>query len=190
MDGQVAEGSRSQVIAATSGLTIVYMAIMIPAIVGAAVPKEVFTANFVLGACLIALSVIDFHTGRLPDVLTLPLIVAGVASAVLFDWGSLAWRLASAAAGFGSLYLVAKTYLAVRKREGLGLGDAKLLAASGAWLGCEALPSVVLYACGGALVAVIVGQLRGISLSSTSRIPFGPFLAFGTWLVWLYGPLA
>ena len=78
-------------------------------------------------------------------------------------------------------------YSRVRGRDGLGLGDAKLFAASGAWLGLEGLPAVLLVACGAAIVALLVMAWRSQALSATTRIPFGPFLAFGTWIVWLYG---
>ena len=71
----------------------------------------------------------------------------------------------------------------------MGLGDAKLLAASGAWLGAGALPTVLLWATGSALVCVLVASRRNPALTGASRLPFGPFLAFGIWLVWLYGPL-
>ena len=78
-------------------------------------------------------------------------------------------------------------YSRLRGRDGLGLGDAKLFAASGAWLGLEGLPAVLLVACGAAIVALLVDGLAIAGLSATTRIPFGPFLAFGTWIVWLYG---
>jgi leader peptidase (prepilin peptidase)/N-methyltransferase len=71
----------------------------------------------------------------------------------------------------------------------MGLGDAKLLAASGAWLGAEGLPGVLLWASGSALVGILIARWRGETLSASTRVPFGPFLAFGTWLVWVYGPV-
>jgi leader peptidase (prepilin peptidase)/N-methyltransferase len=78
----------------------------------------------------------------------------------------------------------------LRHRAGLGLGDAKLFAAAGAWLGPAGLPSVLVWACGAALIAVAIHSIRGQTLSRTSRIAFGPFLAFGFWIVWLFGPFA
>jgi leader peptidase (prepilin peptidase)/N-methyltransferase len=66
---------------------------------------------------------------------------------------------------------------AVRNRAGIGLGDAKLFAAAGAWLGLAALPSVMLWTCGVALVAVSAAHLLKRPLDASSRIPFGPFLS-------------
>ena len=83
----------------------------------------------------------------------------------------------------------ATVYERLRSRPGLGLGDAKLLAAAGAWLGLEALPSVLLVATGTALFCVGMAVLLGKRITATSRIPFGPFLATAFWIVWLYGPM-
>jgi leader peptidase (prepilin peptidase) / N-methyltransferase len=143
----------------------------------------------VLAVALAALSAIDLHAYRLPDALTLPLTALGVAGTPLVMETSLWWQAASALLGFAVLAGVAFAYAKLRGRPGLGLGDAKLLAAAGAWLGMQALPSVLLLACGSALLGLLIRGWRTGSLSATSRVPFGPFLAFGTWLVWLYGPL-
>jgi len=146
-----------------------------------------------LAAVLAACSAIDVHSYRLPDVLTLPLTALGLLVSSATGAAPLWWSAASAAAGFLLLGGLAWGYQRVRGRAGLGLGDAKLLAASGAWLGAGALPTVLLWATGSALVCVLLAQLhasrRSASLTGASRLPFGPFLAFGTWLVWLYGPL-
>ena len=173
-----------------AGLAVTYGALALPAGLDSAMPRSAVAASVVLAAALIVLSVIDLKTFRLPDMLTLPLIAAGIVLAGHLGWDSTGWRIASAALGSGSAYLVARAYEAVRGRSGLGLGDAKLMAASGAWAGGEGLASVVLYACAAALVAVAASQMRKSSMSLSTAIPFGPFLAAGTWLVWLYGPLA
>jgi leader peptidase (prepilin peptidase) / N-methyltransferase len=150
--------------------------------------SAVVAASLGFALALVLLSAIDLRTFRLPDALTLPLCLAGIVLAGALGWDSYAWRVASALIGFGSTYLVACAYERLRGLSGLGLGDAKLLAASGAWLGAQALPAVVLYACGAALLAIGVAYLRNHPLDRTTKLPFGPFLAGGTWLVWLYGP--
>jgi prepilin signal peptidase PulO-like enzyme (type II secretory pathway) len=48
---------------------------------------------------------------------------------------------------------------------------------------------VLLWATGSALMCVLLAARRNARLTGASHLPFGPFLAFGTWLVWLYGPL-
>ena len=68
------------------------------------------------------------------------------------------------------------------------LGDAKLLAASGAWLGATTLPQVVLLAALSALAAAGFLRLAGIRIGISSALPFGPFLALATWVLWLLSP--
>ena len=77
----------------------------------------------------------------------------------------------------------------LRGREGLGAGDAKLLAAAGAWLGLAPLPWVVLLAAGAGLVVALVWALAGTRISAGTAIPFGPWLALVMWLLWLYHDL-
>jgi leader peptidase (prepilin peptidase) / N-methyltransferase len=153
-------------------------------------PVTVAMLSIPLGAALIALSLIDLRTMRLPDAITLPLIAAGPLTALALGWDGVLWRAGSAATGFLLLFAVARGYRAWRGRAGLGLGDAKLLAAAGAWLGLEGLPSVVLWGSVTALAAVAAAMLLGRHVEASSRVPFGPFLALGFWMVWLYGPVA
>ena len=121
----------------------------------------------------------------MPDALTLPLVVAGLAAAVAFEPEGLTDRALGAVAGYLGLRAVGLLYSALRGREGLGHGDAKLLAAAGAWIGVRALPQVVLLAALAGLCAAACMRLAGIRLGAQSALPFGPFLAFATWLVWL-----
>jgi leader peptidase (prepilin peptidase) / N-methyltransferase len=140
-----------------------------------------------LGWWLLALAWIDLRRWLLPDALTLPLVIAGLAAAAAFDPERLTERALGAAVGYLSLRLVALIYRGLRGREGLGGGDAKLLAASGAWVGAGALPLLVLIAATSALMAAAGLRLVGIRLGARSALPFGPFLAVATWLIWLFG---
>jgi leader peptidase (prepilin peptidase)/N-methyltransferase len=79
--------------------------------------------------------------------------------------------------------------LRLRGREGLGQGDAKLLAAAGAWLGAVALPQVILVAALSALLVAAALRLSGRTMHAHSALPFGPFLALAIWALWLFGPL-
>lgn len=150
----------------------------------------VIAVSMPLAATLIALSIIDLRTMRLPDAITLPLIAVGPLLAFALGWDGALWRVGSAAAGFLFLFAIAEGYRAWRGRVGLGLGDAKLFAAAGAWLGLEGLPSVMVWASCAALLGVLVAILLRQPVEATTRVPFGPFLAFGFWVVWLYGPIA
>lgn len=146
--------------------------------------------NALLGWLLLTLGWIDISSWRLPDILTLPLIALGLAASWLFAPEELIDRAAGTVAGYVCLLLVACGYRWLRGREGLGLGDAKLLAAAGAWVGASGLPSVVAGGALGALIAAGGLMLVGVRLKRTSALPFGPFLALATWLVWLFGPIA
>ncbi len=142
----------------------------------------------ILGWWLLTLGWIDARYWLLPDLLTLPLILAGLAAAAIFDPEQLTGRALGAALGYLVLLMIAALYQALRGREGLGRGDAKLLAASGAWVGAAALPQVILLAALSALAAAGCLRLGGVRLGAHSPMPFGPFLALATWLVWLFGP--
>jgi len=142
-----------------------------------------------LGWWLLALGWIDARRWLLPDVLTLPLLVLGLALAAVFAPDDLADRAAAAALGYIALRLVAWVYQRLRHREGLGQGDAKLFAAAGAWLGIAALPQVILVAALVALMTALGLSLAGTRLRAHSALPFGPFLALATWVLWLFGPL-
>ena len=151
-------------------------------------PAPVLLASLVLAVLLAALSAIDLRTLRLPDALTAPLALAGLLVAWLAH-APVWWHALSAVIGFVLPAGMGWAYRYLRGRQGLGLGDAKLIGASCAWLGVEGLPGLLLWASGSALVAVLLAAWRAGGLSSTTRIPFGPFLAFGAWIVWLYGPV-
>ncbi|MDX3901159.1 MAG: A24 family peptidase [Sphingobium sp.] len=132
-----------------------------------------------LGWTLLTLAVLDWRHFWLPDMLTLPLAFAGFTIGL---WATdVAWqdRLIGAAAGYGALLLVALGYRAVRGREGLGLGDAKLLGALGAWFGWQALPFILLVGALLGLLAVALGALIGRRATAETHVPLGTFLAAG-----------
>lgn len=132
-----------------------------------------------LVATVIALAFIDLDTTFLPDDLTLPLTWAGIVAAAL-GWipVSLADSVGGAVAGYLSLWFVFHAYRLIRGKEGMGAGDFKLLAALGAWMGWQAIPSII-------LLSSAVGAIVGIALIVFRQhdrevpIPFGPYLAGG-----------
>jgi leader peptidase (prepilin peptidase)/N-methyltransferase len=149
----------------------------------------VVAASVLLGGTLAVLSAIDVRTYRLPDVLTLPLLIAGLAVAWGLDLAPLWWRVLSAAIGWGLLAGIALLYERARGVAGLGLGDAKLLAAGAAWVGGEGIPTLLLVGAVTALLFAGLGRVFGREIDRMTRLPFGPFLAVGIWCVWLLGPL-
>jgi leader peptidase (prepilin peptidase) / N-methyltransferase len=173
-----------------AGLVLLYA---VPAVVawgaGGPVPAVAAALSLLLAAGLIALTEIDRTSLRLPDRLTLSLLALGLVAAALTG-GGLLWHLFSAILALAAIVLVGEAYRALRGTDGIGMGDAKLFAASGAWLGAGALPSVLLWACASALAVLLLVRAMGQPLNARTAIPFGPFLAFGTWIVWCLGPLS
>lgn len=125
---------------------------------------------------LIALAFIDRETGYLPDALTLPLAAAGLAANITGRFASIGAALIGAGAGFLAFWALAAAYRALRGREGLGGGDAKLLAALGAWGGWTMLPPTVFAASLMALAFVGVSALMGRKIDRVAPIRFGPAL--------------
>ena len=142
-------------------------------------------AGCTLGWTLLALAWIDWEFFFLPDVLTLPLLVAGL----IVAWWDMPWMLADRAvgaiAGYLGFRLLGLLYRLLRRREGLGQGDAKLLGVAGAWLGWQVLGDVVLLAAVLGLGMALLRRARGATLSGTTALPFGPALAAATFLFWL-----
>jgi leader peptidase (prepilin peptidase)/N-methyltransferase len=146
-------------------------------------------ASLALGWLLLAMAAIDLRHYWLPDRLTLPLIPAGLLVTWLIDPAGLAGHAIGAVAGFIAFAGIAWVYRRLRLRAGLGLGDAKLLAGAGAWLGWPALPGLVVVAAALALAVALVRAASGERLGAATPIAFGAYLAFALWLFWLYGPL-
>jgi leader peptidase (prepilin peptidase)/N-methyltransferase len=183
---------------------LVVLSLLLPVLcaawAAATVPGFVLPALLLLGWTLIVLAIIDARTLILPDCLTLPLIALGVCYAAWINPmpGASAsdraleatYSLAAAAGGFLLMALVAKIFRSIRGIEGLGLGDAKLLAGAGAWLGLAALPTVILLAAAGALLITGISRRLSQPRDPLTPVPFGPYLAGGTWIVALYGPLS
>ncbi len=151
-----------------------------------------------LGWTLLALAAMDHRHLTLGDALTLPLLVAGlVFAATLGAPGAFTGHAIGAVAGFAVFAAIGAAYRQLRQRDGLGLGDAKLLAAGGAWVGWLGLAGIVLWASAMALAVALAQTLAGtlagtrtsLGLSAGRRIAFGPYLGAGIWLVWLYGPV-
>jgi leader peptidase (prepilin peptidase)/N-methyltransferase len=176
------------------GISPFYPLMEIGALVVVASAVPIFSGWLLWVSCcfgwtLLTLAAIDQRHMILPDALTLPLIPAGLGVAYLLDPDLVVGHAVGAIAGFLALFFLSWLYRHIRARDGLGLGDAKLLGASGAWVSSSGLPSVIFLAAVTALAVVLVAMLAGQRFSSDDKIPFGLYLCLGTWLVWLFGPL-
>jgi leader peptidase (prepilin peptidase)/N-methyltransferase len=144
-----------------------------------------------LAWALLVLAAVDLTDLRLPDILTLPLLVAGLAVGRGEGGQGPVFSALSAVVAYLAFRGLAWVHRRWRGVDGLGQGDAKLLAAAGAWLGWPALPSVVLGACLPTLAAVLPARLlawaRDGGMGAPRPVPFGPGLCLAIWVVWLYG---
>ncbi len=135
---------------------------------------------------MIALAFIDMDTQLLPDDITVPFIWAGLLvnlADTFVDIHSAVW---GAVAGYIALWSIYWSFKLITRREGMGYGDFKLLAAIGAWLGWQMLPLVILVS---SIAGTIVGMFL-IALTKRGRhepIPFGPYLATGGFMALLWG---
>jgi leader peptidase (prepilin peptidase)/N-methyltransferase len=144
-------------------------------------------ADCLLGWGLLALAWIDANTRLLPDALNLPLLAIGLAATAWLAPEDAGDHALAAAVGVSFFLAVAATYRRLRGRDGLGMGDAKLMGVAGAWVGLAALPWVVFAAAVLGLLAAGVWQLGGGRVGRTTAIPFGPFLALAIWAIRLTG---
>ena len=141
-----------------------------------------YSAQLVAGLCfawaLLALTFIDLDTQLLPDDITLPLLWAGLLVNYFGTFIDLKAAVLGAAGGYLILWSVYWAFRLIARKEGMGYGDFKLLAAIGAWCGWQVLPFVIVVS---AALGAVIGSLalflskRGID----TRIPFGPYLALG-----------
>jgi leader peptidase (prepilin peptidase)/N-methyltransferase len=144
----------------------------------------------VIFACaLIVLFVTDLQHKILPNVITLPGIVIGFACSVFLPPGWVS-SLIGVLVGGGVLFAIAEVYYRVRGQEGLGMGDVKLLAMIGAFLGWKLVLLTLVF-------ASFTGSLAGGVLIASGRggmkyaLPFGTFLAVGALLAATWGnPIA
>ncbi len=140
---------------------------------------------------LLTLIATDLRWMRLPDVLTASLLVLALSRSALL-WPSAAFFLApgpqnamiGAVLGAGSFALVRLLYHALRGREGLGLGDVKLMAGLGALVGADQIAILVLLAALLTLAAAGLTRLRSEPLSATTAFPFGAALASAALVLW------
>jgi leader peptidase (prepilin peptidase)/N-methyltransferase len=139
---------------------------------------------WLLAAALVAISFIDLDHQIIPDVISLPGIPIGFLCSLALPWVSWQSSLLGILLGGGILLAIALGYEWLTKQEGMGLGDVKLLAMLGAFLGAPAVLPII-------FLASIMGTLVGVPLMLIKRagrklaIPFGPFLA-GAALVYLF----
>jgi len=140
---------------------------------------------FIFTAALLVIIFIDIHHQIIPDIISLPGILLGFLFSLVSPTVSWQSSLIGLLVGGGVLYAVAFSYYLIRKVDGMGGGDIKLLAMIGAWLGWQSLPFVIFASSlSGTLVGLIamLYQKKG----GRTRIPFGPFLSLAALVYTFY----
>jgi leader peptidase (prepilin peptidase)/N-methyltransferase len=127
-----------------------------------------------------AVAWIDIRDGVIPDWLNLTIAALGLVKIISTGDSSAAIAAFGEGIVIGAVFwLLRRLYFIVRGIQGLGLGDVKLLAAAGIWVGLAGIPLVLLIATITALVCAGVMQLSGRALTARTSLSFGPFLAAG-----------
>lgn len=142
---------------------------------------------FCLAFLLILMSVIDLKHMILPDLLMWPFITLCFLFSPFLGYGYI-YALIGFGIGFGLFYAIHWGFYKIKGYHGLGFGDVKLLGGIGAMASATSLPLVLILASFSALFAFI---LRALVFDKKGNVPmpFGPFLALGAWICFLYGGL-
>lgn len=145
-----------------------------------------WTILMVIGGICIVASAIDFRTFLLPNILTFSgaLLVLGASFLGLLPIEFID-SLLGAAFGALSLWIIAALFKLVRNMDGLGFGDVKFMVMLGGLVGWQGLSWLILCASTTALLYAIF-HLRNKEDITTTPIPFGPFLALGACITFLY----
>lgn len=146
--------------------------------------------SLVLFLNLLVLAWYDLTEFRLPNLFTLTLFLAGIAVVIVAPRFSITDHVIGAVVGLLLFPLINWLYRMIRGRDGIGMGDAKLLAGLGLWLGWPALPLVLLVGSvsglGFACLQLLQKRPENDEDSFTKPIPFGLFLSIAGWLIWLF----
>jgi leader peptidase (prepilin peptidase)/N-methyltransferase len=148
-------------------------------------PTVMLPVRLVFACALVVLFMIDLEHQILPDVITLPGIVAGIVVSLFLPPGPL-MSILGAIAGGGLLWAIAEAWYRLRKVDAMGFGDVKMLAMVGAWLGLKmVLVTFVLSSMLGGLIGVVLIGSRRADMAT--KVPFGTMLAVGALVASLYG---
>ncbi len=135
---------------------------------------------------LIVLTMIDIDKQLLPDDITLPLMWIGLLANISGLFTDVSSAVIGAVAGYMTLWCVYWLFKILTKKEGMGYGDFKLLAALGAWMGWQALPLIIILS---SMVGAVIG-IAGIIIMGKDKskpMPFGPYLAIAGWIAFFWG---
>ncbi len=136
---------------------------------------------------LIIITFIDLDFQIIPDILSIPGIIAGIGASFFIPTVSWTDSILGILAGGGFLFIIAVTYKWLTNRDGMGGGDIKLLAMVGAWFGWMAIPFILLIS---SFIGALIGSISLLLAKKSLRykIPFGPFISIAAIIYIFFGP--
>jgi leader peptidase (prepilin peptidase) / N-methyltransferase len=149
-------------------------ALLFAAVVAATGAGPEALLGLVLVTALVPITLIDLDTQRIPDAITAPAAVLAVLATAVLQPDDLVPRLLAAAIA-GGAFLV----LALAMPGGMGMGDAKLVAVLGLFLGSAVIPALLIAFAVGSLAGLVIAGRVGMQAARKTKVPFGPFLALG-----------
>ena len=139
--------------------------------------------GLLLVTALVPITIIDLEHRIIPNLITGPAALAAVVAILALDPGFLPEALA-AAAGAGGFFLLT----AVISPRGMGMGDVKLVAMLGLYLGRAVAPAILIALVAGVVIGAGIIARRGMTEGRRTAVPFGPFLALGGIVALFWGP--
>lgn len=136
-------------------------------------------------ASLFALSYIDIKTMKLPNGLNVAVFLLGVVYNVMIGQD---WRVPVASCAIAAIVLISISvvYTKIRGRQGMGMGDIKLLAAGAVWISPYLLPIVLLFSSISAIIYAMLDRAGRDGSYLSYKLPYGPFLAMAIWFAWIF----
>jgi leader peptidase (prepilin peptidase)/N-methyltransferase len=138
--------------------------------------------GLLLVTALVPITLIDIEYRIIPNRITAPAAMAAVAAILVFDAGFIV-EAAVAAAAAGGFFLLA----AIASPRGMGMGDVKLVAVLGLYLGRAVAPAILIALVAGVVIGGLIIARRGMTAGRRTPIPFGPFLALGGMIAYFVG---
>jgi leader peptidase (prepilin peptidase) / N-methyltransferase len=140
--------------------------------------------SLLLAAILVWIVWVDFQRFIIPNLANGALFMLGCAQSVVLQQQTLSGWVASIVLAGGLTWFMREAYFRYRGMHGLGLGDVKFMAASGAWLTADVIPQMLLLGCLSALTFALTKRVVTQRGTMAERIAFGPHLALGLAVVW------
>lgn len=140
--------------------------------------------SIIFATCLALASIVDWKHGIIPDLVSLLILFAGMVMVVRLAPVNWPHHFIGGILGYAIIRIIEIFYKKLRKRDGIGQGDAKMFGAIGVWVAWSGLPFVMLIASVSSIIIVLVTNLA--TGKPKNHLAFAPGIALGSWTVWLF----